>query len=294
VRTPGVGSVSSPTGATLACGPLTWRFRGDPALLAVVEDRYRDFLGGVGTLEHEVRLELGAELDGQHPTRYRVVWTEDAVAIESGIVRGRLDPIARECVLRVVPPGRPGLAPVLPGQAIENFLRIATALLAPIHDILLVHGAGVMRTGGGSAVVFHGPSGAGKSTVARLSAAHSLAHVVLGDDLVLVTCTPAGDAAVAATPFWGDDRPAPRPLAPVPLAGRYELQQADRDQVQRLELAEGMGSLVAAIPFQGFMRHADLAALCALAERVLARVPGFTLRFRPTALLWQAVEASLP
>jgi hypothetical protein len=262
-------------------------------LLAVVEDRYREFLGGGGTLQHEVRLELGAELDGQHPTRYRVVWTGDAVAIESGIARGRLDPIARKGVLRVIPPGRPGLSPVLPGQALENFLRIATALLAPIHGFLLVHGAGVMRAGGGSAVVFHGPSGAGKSTVARLSAAPSLAHVVLGDDLVLVTCTPTGGVAVAATPFWGDDRPAPRPLTPVPLTGLFELRQADQDRAHRLELAEGMGSLVAAIPFQGFMRHADLAALCALAERVLARVPAFTLQFRPTADLWQAVEASL-
>jgi hypothetical protein len=108
--------------------------------------------------------------------------------------------------------------------ALEAVLRLAVAAALPRAGGLILHSSGGMAR---DALLFVGRSGAGKSTIARL-----LPLRRLGDDLTAVRPDASGRFFAHATPFAGENGPAPDGAAP--LAGVHFLRQGARHVRTRL------------------------------------------------------------
>ncbi|HIC90219.1 MAG TPA: hypothetical protein EYP04_12570 [Anaerolineae bacterium] len=179
------------------------------------------------------------------------------------------------------------LAPERSLADVEYFLRVVLALLAFHRDGLLLHAAGIVHEEQG--YLFVGPSGAGKSTVVRASAALPGTHI-LNDDLVLVMPQDGG-WRIRGTPFWNPDQPLwmrSGQTMDAPLTGIYRLVQAEQNEAYPLRPAIMTAALLSAIP----VLPSSAAYMPGLLQRLSTltlHVPGYDLRFTPTASFWQAI-----
>jgi energy-coupling factor transporter ATP-binding protein EcfA2 len=105
-------------------------------------------------------------------------------------------------------------------QAADAFLRTLLSSLLNESGGALVHACGLAVDG--KAHIFIGRSGAGKSTLARLASGAGVE--VISDEIVPLR-RERGRFFVYGSPFWGEMRPAGRPLK-IPLAGICALRKS--------------------------------------------------------------------
>lgn len=182
--------------------------------------------------------------------------------------------------------GHPGLTL----QGIDYFLRAAVTLLAFQSGGLLLHAAGLVRTG--SAYLFIGPSGAGKTTVTRLSNAFDESIIPLSDDLVVVLPGP-GALRASATPFWNpgsSPSPAP-PAAPASFIVKQVLRlvQDTQVRVESLSQAQAAAELLACVPLLPLSPEA-VPALFARCLAFTQVVPVARLHFRKEPSFWDMID----
>lgn len=174
---------------------------------------------------------------------------------------------------------------------VDYFLRAVFTILAYQHGGLLIHAAGLLRTG--NAFLFSGRSGVGKSTTVRVS--HGLpATSALGDDLILLL--PQGDGWRAwGTPFWNPETPPARRTAQAksgPLAAIFRLAQDSRVFIRLLSPAHAVAGLMSDIP----VTPLDGRRVPVLLERLFAlvkMVPIGELHFRPEPSFWSKIDVFL-
>jgi hypothetical protein len=164
---------------------------------------------------------------------------------------------------------------------VDHFFRVVFALLAPRHDALMLHSAGIIS--GGSADVFAGQSGAGKSTLSSLAGSRPL----LSDEHVLVRRR--SDAWIAAsTPFWGSYAK-PGPARQAPLSRLWSLKKWPTNEVRPLDpmatLRIAIENAVLADPDPGGKRE-----VFAVAADLASAVPSAELRFVPTPEVWEEID----
>ncbi len=169
-------------------------------------------------------------------------------------------------------------------QGLRVTLRTALASRLPLDGGLPLHAAAAVVPGG-RAVVLYGPSGAGKSTVSSRSP-----FPVLSDELVALVHQGDGFSA-SASGFWGllDRESAPRGRFPV--AAAFQLEKADRLDLDRLEPADALRRLpgVVIVPPSVPVWSAVLARLRSFVDVVPVFRLGWSLADDP----WEAIaEAS--
>lgn len=175
---------------------------------------------------------------------------------------------------------------IAPNADIENFLRVAYAVLCLKHDALLLHAAGIVR--GGLGYVFFGPSGAGKSTIAHLSLLHT---TVFSDDLVLVQRHHNG-FRLHGVPFRGSFAIGSHRNESAPLRAMFRLQQAHEHSIMPLSPAKALAALAAATPFANAMPQTGLGILN-VAALLVAAVPTAALAFRQVDTFWSVIDEYL-
>jgi hypothetical protein len=150
----------------------------------------------------------------------------------------------------------------------------------------LLHAAAVVRDGAG--FLFAGSSGSGKTTLARLCAQHT----VLNDEIALVQARGGGHPWVVSTPFNGffrEKKPGAAPLRAVFLLEHGEDHRVV-DPGPAAAAAALTAQLVPPIGLEDFMSQATTAAMFDRALATAERVPTATLRFRPDANFWSAID----
>jgi hypothetical protein len=243
----------------------------DPEIAAVVADRYAGFL-------------TAGPADWRFETTRRPA---GLVALEDVTVRGhgpgRLE-VERHDFLATLDldarTGRVALGAV-DQVAVDTFLRVAASLaLLPVGGLLL-HAASLGRAG--RAWAFPGPSGSGKTTLTRLSPDATL----LSDEISIVRLAPGG-ARCHGSPFWGE---LARPGEPTtaPLAAIHFLRHADRHAATPLAPRAALQALLPNVLFFA-TEPALVARVLDVAAALVARVPCFSLGFRPDAAVWRTIE----
>lgn len=168
-------------------------------------------------------------------------------------------------------------------MSLENYLRVASQLLAIERNCFLMHAGGLLDAG--RCLLFFGPSGAGKSTATAMSAPRR----ALSDDMVLIDVS--GETAIAhAVPFYGLFPPTERTRGAFPIGGAFRLRQAPEDRLERLGLARSIATVSASIPFvhELGLSHEGLTALVA---RLCERVAVYDLHFTRSARFWELIGA---
>jgi hypothetical protein len=170
-----------------------------------------------------------------------------------------------------------------PEYVYDSVFRIVLSFLLLDADGLLLHSAGVIRSGKG--YLFVGMSGAGKSTVARISAPSS---TVLSDDLTLLYLTEGG-GTVFGTPFFGQHSTGGANLS-APLEGMYFLHKAGENQMLPIAPGTALTRFLRSVMFFGQDRSSTDAILD-LSKRLCARVPCYELHFLPDDSFWRCIDA---
>jgi hypothetical protein len=178
--------------------------------------------------------------------------------------------------------GELALSSKQPVEEIDYYLRVIYALLAHKAGGVLLHAAGMARTG--EAYLFLGPSGVGKTKLCRVS--QPLAEV-LNDDLILLL--PRGDSWQAcSTPFWNPTQVPPVP-ASAPLRAMFKLRQSEQVLLCPMGAGQALAALAAGAPVipEDPTRVPRLLETLAALQRA---APMYELHFRPDASFWALLE----
>jgi hypothetical protein len=242
-----------------------------PAVADVVARRYAGFLSAAPA---HWRVEAGLRPGGLVPLEDVVVRDSgpDRLVVERHDFVATLDLAARAGTL--------GLGVVDP-VAVDTFPRVLYSLALLEAGGLLVHAASLARSG--RAWLFPGRSGSGKTTLARLSPDARL----LSDEISVVGLD-GGGARGHGSPFWGE-LARPGAGAAAPLAAIHFLRHADRHAATRLTPRQALAALLPHVLFFA-TAPALVARVFEVAARLVERVPGFALGFRPEPSVWEAIE----
>lgn len=244
-----------------------------PEVAAIAEKRYRWFFDQ----DTEPCMVCDIHLDSRNNNRassdLSVKFTADGLRIDSPEVNGEINLHTGHAVMRCLT--------TQCESVIDYFLRMVFALLIYEAGGLMLHGAGIIRSG--KALVFFGHSGSGKTTVSQLSGEEN----VLNDDLLMLM---PGDKGwrVAATPFWNPTQV--RPTArQANLGGIFRLVQDKRVFLRPARSAEALAELISAVP----ILNADSQRMPVILERLAQLHAGYPmqfLHFLPDDSFWQVVE----
>jgi hypothetical protein len=244
---------------------------GDPAVAAVVADRYAGYLSAGPA---DWRFQAGRRAEG-------VVPIEDVVVRDEG--PGRLRVERHDFLATLDLRARAGTVALgaVDHVAVDTFLRVAYSLALLDAGGLLVHAASLARAG--RAWVFPGPSGSGKTTLTRLSPEATL----LSDEISVVRLAPGG-ARGHGSPFWGELARAGENTA-APVGAIHFLHHADRHAATAMTPRAALTALLPNVLF--FAAAPSLVArVLDVAGALVERVPCFALGFRPDASVWEAIE----
>jgi hypothetical protein len=247
---------------------------GDPALAAMLRQRFRRFLTSSTTptfhFDVSVIPEGHEEADPDADLQVRAdggLWR-----VRRGDFRAEWDPETRRGrILQRVSP-----------YAADSVLRIVhTLLLSRVRGFLL-HASSVVRNG--RAFLFTGPSGSGKTTIARLAPTDA---VVLTDEISYVRRL--GDQYVAyGTPFAGELSDAGEPVS-APIAAVFGLAWAPDTSHERLAEAAAVRLLMRNILF--FAEDPALIGhVFETACEFAGAVPAYRLAFAPDARVWSTIQ----
>ena len=165
--------------------------------------------------------------------------------------------------------------------AIESFLRICYSFLAVIHDGLLLHSAGITRSGKG--YIFPGVSGTGKSTIASLATSREW---VLSDELVMVRKKEKG-YLVYSTPFFGTNSSAEH-NSHAPLDAAFLPIKDIKVYLKKARPAPALTKLMSSVLF--FSREDELnRRLMDISAGLVAQVPFYDMYFRRDNSFWECI-----
>ncbi|HZY45829.1 MAG TPA: hypothetical protein VFF70_13905 [Anaerolineae bacterium] len=169
-----------------------------------------------------------------------------------------------------------------PNDDVRYFLRVVYALLAFRSGGLMLHAAGIVRSG--RAYLFFGPSGSGKTTTVK----YSPDHLVLNDDLVILM---PGSAQweVFATPFWNEPQQRPNAQQHAPLAGLFRLVQSRSVFVEPMNGARAAAEVLASTPITP-LNSGYATTLLQRIEILVRKYPVHRLHFLPDASFWNVIE----
>jgi hypothetical protein len=242
-----------------------------PDLAKNLQNCYRDFpLKGVPRLQVDIRLS-GQERNSAIQNT-GLVFENGELRFTAPGFEGSIQ--EREGI------GQLSLSSQQPAEDIEYFLRVAYALLAFQAGGVMLHAAGILRTG--KAYLFFGHSGSGKTTVSRLSTD----DMVLNDDLIILMPNRAG-WKVFGTPFWNPTQVKPTPQQ-APLAGLFRLVQDRQVYLEKISASTALAELIANVP----VIPADLSRTPELIERlkdILVTTPVQRLHFLPDPSFWNII-----
>jgi hypothetical protein len=164
-------------------------------------------------------------------------------------------------------------------SALENYLRMANAILVLERGGVQVHSAGVIRDDRG--YLFFGPADAGKSTTTSFSGRF---HVLSDDQNVLL---PARDGVrLCGVPFRSAFCPVETQPGFAPLARLLRLQQDSVDRLEDVPAGRATALLVSQCPFVNF--QLDLVdRVMQNCERIVNRVPMSILHLRKGPEFWR-------
>jgi hypothetical protein len=172
-------------------------------------------------------------------------------------------------------------------SALSDFIKTCLQVRLLEQDVTMLHASGIERNGSG--YLFLGPSGAGKSTAAGLLGGAAGA-TVLNDDIVALGCGERG-ATLYSTPWLGTRGGSCSP-GNAPLACIFALRREEGRKLERLQGKRALGALLANLPWLGESARLTDATM-ALATRLAARVPLYSLSFSLEEDLWGRIDASL-
>jgi hypothetical protein len=274
--------------ATLAYGGMGIAFHSpDPELRFAVREPHTNFLAEAGVPTLDVTCHVGDpspgggerifdsggtwELrregaDGEEATFY----TATADGGREPMIRLTMDGgLTRATVVHAPTPEGAAIVPV--GFPLDEYL--ASRMLARAGRVVL-HACALARDG--EALVFMGHSGAGKSTMAALG--EGAGARVLSDDRTILAPSASGIEAWG-TPWHGSYTRGLSESAPV--AGIFLLAHGTSDELHRLEPGRAFGEICVRL-VQPTVHRGELEAGLGAAERIVATVPIWELRFRPT------------
>ncbi len=155
-------------------------------------------------------------------------------------------------------------------NAVENFLRVASAYRVLANQGVLLHSAGIVLDG--RAYLFAGQSGAGKTTLTRK--AHQAGAGILSDDINIVLPVESAGYRAYPVPFAGDFGQTPDLLSPggYPLVALCFLEQGGAATLKPLSKAAAAARLVSASPFVNADPYAA-PDLLEVAANLVRRVP---------------------
>jgi len=139
-----------------------------------------------------------------------------------------------------------------------------------------IHSSTVVRDG--RAVLFLGESGTGKSTHTRLWLNNLEGSWLLNDDSPFITVE-HGQAVVYGSP-WSGKTHCYKPER-IPIAGIVRLSQAPHNQIRRLPPVAAFGAIYPSLPPAFAYDEYLTDRLCALASKVLEKVPVYHLECLP-------------
>ena len=242
----------------------------DPALAALVGERYAGFVGPATSAGWRVRMSLKNGV-AKGPSDVEVDREGDRFRMARHDFRGSVDVAARVADVA---------ADAARATTVDSALRVVMSLVLVAEGGLLVHAASLAR--GGRGYLFAGPSGSGKTTLTRLAGAD-----LLSDELSIVRVGAAG-VTCHGTPFWGelarggDNRT-------VPLSGLYRLHKAPEHRRHPLARGRALAALLENVMW--FSRDPGaVARVVAVAASVVERVPCYELHFRRDGGFWPVVE----
>jgi hypothetical protein len=264
----------------LTVAGVSLALRGGGAFSTVLQvERYRPFLTADPRLvAAEVDVEAAevnpvwdlpepeVSIDGLSLT-YRTYGGEGTLDAEAG--RGQLQMTANVDAAQAV---------------LDNYLRVAYALLLIRQSGFLFHSAGMIRDGRG--YLFYGHSGSGKTTISRLSRRQA---TLLSDDLVAVRAHDS-EWRVHGTPFWGELRGHPKTNASAPLRGVFGLAKSPEVRLEPMPQPLAVADVVSSVPVT--CKEPPLSGrLIELCADLAAKSPCYRLHFAPDDSFWPAIDA---
>jgi hypothetical protein len=243
----------------------------DPALVRVLEQRFRRFLNPSATPSFEFDITVVDHGGVDQDAELRVHGCGSRWTMERGDFRAEWDVETRRGrIWQTVNP-----------YAIDSILRIVHTLVLAADGGFLLHASSAVR--GGRAFLFTGPSGAGKSTIVGLAPPDV---TVLTDEISYLRRN--GDGYVAfGTPFAGELSDVGEP-ASAPVAALFQLGRGAENQYNRLDAGRTVQTLLRNILF--FADDRDLVGrVLDTACDFAARVPAYELRFAPDQRVWSTI-----
>jgi hypothetical protein len=247
---------------------------GDPALAAVLQQRFHRFLSpsAAPAFHFDISVIPEDDEDGDRDADLEVRSEGGRWRLRRGDFRAEWDPDTR----------RGWIHQRLGPYAADSVLRIVHTLLLSRERGFLLHASSVVRNG--RAFLFTGPSGAGKTTIARLAPSDA---VVLTDEISYVRRV-GGRYVAYGTPFAGELSGSGEPVS-APVAALFGLAWAPDPVLEPLAEGAAVQMLMRNILF--FAADPVLSGhLLDTACDFAGAVPAFRLAFAPDARVWSTIQ----
>jgi hypothetical protein len=243
----------------------------DADFLALIENRYADFVSAEEFAEYEFDVDLGQPTSGFKSEEARVTHDAGLWLLRRGDFHAEWFPAT----------GRGNIRQTANPYSIDAVLRIVHTLVLAKQGGFLLHSASAIRNG--KAFLFAGVSGAGKTTISRLAPSDA---TLLTDEISYVRKLEGGYVAFG-TPFTGE-------LAKIgentraPIGALYLLAQGPENRIDPVSISDaGRGVLANMLFFAGEQEMVQSAFRAAC--DFVAQVPVYRLTFVPDARVWEMI-----
>lgn len=167
--------------------------------------------------------------------------------------------------------------------SLETCLRAVFAALLSWRGDILLHAAGILRND--FAYVFFGPSEAGKSTISTLRDGGK----ALSDE-TMILYVKGGEVLAQGTPFWGDLQTIENTPTPFPVTGLYLLHKSETVRLERMKPSQAVAQILANIHSAGQDKFSAQLIQKSL-EKIVAKVPCYSLHFTKNEEFWRKIDA---
>lgn len=269
---PGLATQVERFSVVIAIGGVSVRLNTvDAEFLALLENRYADFVSAEEFAEYDFDVDLGPPTSGFTSEEARVSRHAGRWLLQRGDFHAEWNPATRHGSIRQT--ANP--------YSMDAVLRIVHTLVLAKQGGFLLHSASAIRNG--KAFLFAGVSGAGKTTIARLAPADA---TLLTDEISYVRKLDEGYVAFG-TPFTGELAKLGENTS-APIGALYLLAQGRENRIDPVTAAEAGRGLLANMLFfaeDQEMVHCAFQAACDFADHI----PVYRLTFVPDARVWEMI-----